>query len=51
MSDDISFWVALLRDVGFPIVLIAYLLLCFEKKIDKLADTIAEMKKAIQNRD
>jgi hypothetical protein len=52
MRDDISVWVALLRDVSFPIVLIAYLLLRFEKKIDKLAGAIADLKKAFQkNRD
>jgi hypothetical protein len=48
MSDDISVWVTLLRDVGFPIAMTVYLLLRFEKKIDKLAKTIADLKKAVQ---
>ncbi|MEW9677924.1 YvrJ family protein [Lentibacillus sp. L22] len=32
MSDDVSAWADLLRGVGFPIVITAYLLLRFEKK-------------------
>lgn len=51
MSDDISVWVALLRDVGFPVVMTAYLLLRFEKKINKLTETIGELKKVIQKND
>ncbi|MEW9677917.1 YvrJ family protein [Lentibacillus sp. L22] len=48
MGDDVSTWIDLLRSVGFPIAITAYLLLRFEKKIDKLADTIAELEKGIK---
>lgn len=50
MGYDTSVWIALLRDVGFPIAITAYLLLRFEKKIDKLTDTIAELKENIQRK-
>lgn len=36
-----------LRVVGFPVAITAYLLLRFEKKINKLADTIAELERVI----
>lgn len=48
MDNDATVFISLLRDVGFPIVITAYLLLRFEKKIDKLSETIKELKRIIQ---
>lgn len=48
MENEVSVWTALLKDVGFPIVIAAYLLLRFEKKIEKLTAIITELKKVIQ---
>ncbi|MGM0941282.1 MAG: YvrJ family protein [Bacillota bacterium] len=44
MSNDVSIWITFLRDIGFPIAITTYLLLRFEKKIDKLADALEELK-------
>lgn len=48
LSQDLSVWVTLLRDVGFPIVLVAYFLLHFEKKLSKLINTVEELKRMLQ---
>lgn len=48
MSQDLSVWVTLLQDVGFPIALIAYFLLHFEKKLSKLINTIEDLKRMLQ---
>jgi YvrJ protein family len=50
MATNLSDWITLLRDVGFPIVISVYLLLRFEKKIDNLSATIKELKQAIQKK-
>lgn len=44
MNHDLSVWVELFRDVGFPVLLAVYLLLRFEKRIHKLTKTIDELK-------
>lgn len=50
MNDDVSVWIELLKDIGVPIGITVYLLLRFEKKLDKLANVVAELKKAIQEK-
>jgi len=50
MGDDVSIWIELLKDVGIPIGITVYLLLRFERKLDKLADVVAELKKTIQEK-
>lgn len=50
MSNGVEIWIDLLRNVGFPIVLAAYLLLRFEKKIGELTEVIEDLKRSIQKK-
>lgn len=44
-------WVYIISNFGFPIVLAAYLLLRFEKKIDRLGEILDNLREAIIQRD
>ncbi|QTN01130.1 YvrJ family protein [Sediminibacillus dalangtanensis] len=50
--DEISIesMVSLISNLGFPVVLVIYLLVRFEKKISDLSDTIKELNEAIRKR-
>lgn len=48
MHSDPSFWIALLKDVSFPIFITVYLLFRFEKKISKLTKKIEELKDIVK---
>ena len=41
---------SMIENLGFPIVLSIYLLFRFEKKIDKLDDTISQLNQSIKKR-
>jgi YvrJ protein family len=42
-SDPISYFLAAVNQIGFPIVLTGYLLLRFEKKLELLTSTILKL--------
>ncbi|MFD0768955.1 YvrJ family protein [Bacillus sp. CGMCC 1.60114] len=43
-------WVSLIGNYGFPIALAIYLLIRFEKRIEKLTDSIDTLKEVIQKK-
>ncbi|OKP96767.1 YvrJ family protein [Paenibacillus sp. P46E] len=43
MTEDISVWVQIIGNFGFPVGVTLYLLIRFEKKIDVLSDTINKL--------
>ncbi|MEW4226417.1 YvrJ family protein [Rossellomorea marisflavi] len=46
---DVSEWVIILGNFGFPIAITIYLFIRFEKKIDKLELVITELGKIIKD--
>jgi hypothetical protein len=46
---DISEWISILGNFGFPVAITIYLLIRFEKKIDKLEVVINELGVTIKN--
>ncbi len=47
--NELTEWYSILGNVGFPIGITFYLLIRFEKKIDKLEVSISELGQAIRN--
>lgn len=43
MTDDLSLWVQIFANFGFPMGMTLYLLIRFEKKIDALRETIKDL--------
>lgn len=48
MSES-SIWIELLKNVGFPIMIASYLLFSFERKIEKLSETVTKLESDMQN--
>ncbi|MFF1995379.1 YvrJ family protein [Bacillus mycoides] len=44
MDLTLEMWASLLGNFGFPVVITIYLLIRFEKKLDKLTDIIDDLK-------
>lgn len=49
-SIEVTQWVALLGNFGFPIAITIYLFLRFEKKLEKLADVIMRLSEVINKK-
>ncbi|MBJ7950111.1 YvrJ family protein [Bacillus cereus group sp. N24] len=47
---SVPMWVSLIGNYGFPIALTIYLLIRFEKKLEKLTDSIIELKEVFQKK-
>lgn len=46
---DFPLWVSIIGNFGFPVALAVYLLIRFEKKLEKLTEAIETLKEAIRN--
>ncbi|TFJ92317.1 YvrJ family protein [Lentibacillus salicampi] len=47
--NDISIWISLLEEYGFPIIITVYLLLRFEKKLSRPAIALDEMEETVRH--
>lgn len=51
VTDAMPLWVSILGNFGFPIALAVYLLIRFEKKIERLVAMIQELEKSVRKKD
>ena len=46
---DVSLWTNVLGNFGFPVAITIYLFYRFERKIEKLEETVFEMNEAVKD--
>ncbi|MCL1697368.1 MULTISPECIES: YvrJ family protein [unclassified Lysinibacillus] len=49
VPENVSMWISLIGNFGFPIALTVYLFIRFERKIDKLESVIMELSEVIKS--
>ena len=48
IQENVSLWINLIGNFGFPIAITVYLFIRFERKIDKLESVIMELSEVIK---
>lgn len=48
-ANEGSFWITLLGNFGFPIVVSTYLLMRFEKKLENLTTVVQDLKEVVRH--